>query len=374
MKNFVFEEYENMLDTLRNLCRIPAPSFCEEKRAEYIKNTLESFGCEGVYIDEVKNVIYEVNCDNSDGFAVFCAHTDTVFPDTEPMPIVEDDVYIKNPGVGDDTASVVVLLYAVKYLISNNLLKDKHVMFVFNSCEEGLGNLLGIKSVVEKYESKIKKFVSLDSSIGVAVDRAVGSVRYNVKVETEGGHSFGKFGNENAINVLSKMVGSIYSIKVPDKPGSKTTYNVGTITGGTSVNTIAQSAEMLCEYRSSDPDFMKIMDDRFGEIFDSYRSEKAKITVKCVGNRPCSGYVPENEMRFLRDLISDINAKYGGVNETVFNEGSTDCNIPLSMGIPSICIGVYNGHGSHTREEFVEKESLKAGLMIAAHFIESLID
>lgn len=374
MKNFVFEEYENMLDTLRNLCRIPAPSFCEEKRAEYIKNTLESFGCEGVYIDEVKNVIYEVNCDNSDGFAVFCAHTDTVFPDTEPMPIVEDDVYIKNPGVGDDTASVVVLLYAVKYLISNNLLKDKHVMFVFNSCEEGLGNLLGIKSVVEKYESKIKRFVSLDSSIGVAVDRAVGSVRYNVKVETEGGHSFGKFGNENAINVLSKMVGSIYSIKVPDKPGSKTTYNVGTITGGTSVNTIAQSAEMLCEYRSSDQDFMKIMDDRFGEIFDSYRSEKAKITVKCVGNRPCSGYVPENEMRFLRDLISDINAKYGGVNETVFNEASTDCNIPLSMGIPSICIGVYNGHGSHTREEFVEKESLKAGLMIAAHFIESLIE
>ena len=374
MKNFVFEEYENMLDTLRNLCRIPAPSFCEEKRAEYIKNTLESFGCEGVYIDEAKNVIYEVNCDSGEGFSLFAAHTDTVFPDMEPMPVIEDDINISNPGVGDDTASVVVLLYAVKYLISNNLLKDKHVMFVFNSCEEGLGNLLGIKSVVEKYESKIKRFVSLDSSIGVAVDRAVGSVRYNVKVETEGGHSFGKFGNENAINVLSKMVGSIYSIKVPDKPGSKTTYNVGTITGGTSVNTIAQSAEMLCEYRSSDQDFMKIMDERFGEIFDSYRSEKAKITVKCVGNRPCSGYVPENEMRFLRELISDINAKYGGVNETVFSEGSTDCNIPLSRGIPSICIGVYNGHGSHTREEFVEKESLKAGLMIAAHFIESLID
>ncbi len=373
MKDFIALEYENMLNTLRELCGIPAPSFCEDRRAEYIKNALESFGAEGVYIDEVKNVIYEVNCSDDEEFAVIAAHTDTVFPDMEPMPVVEDDINISNPGVGDDTASCAVLLYAVKYLLAEGFLKDKHVMFVFNSCEEGLGNLRGIKNVVEKFGNRIKKFVSFDSSVGVAVDRAVGSVRYKVKVETSGGHSFGKFGNENAINVLSKIVNSIYSIEVPSKTGTKTTYNVGTIAGGTSVNTIAQNAEMLCEYRSSDSECMKIMDRRFMEIFESYISDKAKIEVESVGNRPCMGDVSEIEMTCLRKLISDINSKYGGVKETVFNEGSTDCNVPLAMGIPSICIGVYNGHGSHTREETVEKESLKIGLEIAVHFIEGLM-
>lgn len=361
-------EYESMLNTLRELCRIPAPSYHEDGRAAYIKAWLENAGAAGVYIDEALNVIFETGPDD-EGMTVFSAHTDTVFPDLSPMPVIEDDAFIASPGVGDDTASVVVLLYAIKRLLGTDALKDKHVMFVFNSCEEGLGNLMGVKHLFEKFGTKIKKYVAFDSTIGIAVDHAVGSVRYKVTVRTEGGHSFNRFGNVNAIAVMSEIVNRIYSIEVPDKEGAKTTFNVGTISGGTSVNTIAQEAEMLCEYRSSDASCMEIMEQRFDEIFESCRNGEAEITVKCVGNRPGMGDVSEEEMSSLRSLVSEVNKEFGGVEKTEFNQGSTDCNVPLSLGIPAICVGVYNGSAAHTREEKVEKGSLKAGLEIAVELI-----
>ena len=369
MRQFIEAEYENMLKTLRELCAIPAPSGREEQRAAYVKRWLENAGAENVYIDDALNVIYPVNCGGEDGFTVFCAHSDTVFPDLTPMPVTEDDVYIASPGVGDDTASVVVLLYSIRYLLQNDLLKKRRVMFVINSGEEGLGNLRGTRFLFETFGKRIKSFISYDAEgLSRGTRDAVGSHRYKVKATTEGGHSFGAFGHESAVHALARIICAIYAIEVPRKTGTRTTYNVGTIEGGTSVNTIPQRAEMLCEYRSDDRECLAIMRQKFEDIFRAAQSEKVGIEVTPVGERPCSGDFDRAAQQKLMELVAGIEEEITGTRPK-FGSGSTDCNIPLSLGVNALCIGVYNGSGAHTREERVEKASLKPGLAISIQLI-----
>ena len=171
MKRFIEENISGVYDTLKELCEIPAPSHLEHKRAEYCKAWLEGVGAKGVYIDEALNVIYPINCDGSDEITVFVAHTDTVFPDTEPMPYIDDGERIHSPGVGDDTASLTVLLYAAKYFVENGIDAPRGVMLVCNSSEEGLGNLKGTRQIFKDYEGRIARFISFDSGLSSIADR-----------------------------------------------------------------------------------------------------------------------------------------------------------------------------------------------------------
>ncbi len=370
IKTYIDENYEEMLDVLRDLCRIPAPSHHECARARYCVEWLCKKGAKDVYTDEALNVIFPINCDGSDEITVFVAHTDTVFPDTEPMELREDDEKIYCPGVGDDTASVAVLLMCAKYFVEKHIVPPKGIMFVCNSCEEGLGNLKGTRQLFGDFEGRIAQFVSFDgASLTDVADRCVGSHRYEVEVLTEGGHSFGKFGNANAIHELSKIVTQIYKVEIPAKEGAKTTYNVGNIEGGTSVNTIAQSAKMMCEYRSSDKDCLDIMKNRFEGIFEAAKSDEAEVNVSKIGDRPC-GNIDDSKVEKLRRVIAPIIEQITG-EKVDYKLSSTDCNIPLSLGIAAICIGVFNGGGAHTREEWIEKRSLKHGLEIG---IKTMLD
>lgn len=372
-KSFVNENKEELYTILKEMCLIPAPSGFEDKRAEYCKNKLISFGAEGVYIDEAKNVIFPINAEGSDKLTVIVAHTDTVFPDLEPMPYTDDGEIIKCPGVGDDTASVAVLLLVAKFLIENNVKPTDGLLIVCNSCEEGLGNLKGTRQIFADFAGRVKQFVSFDSGrLNHIYDSCVGSVRYEVEVKTEGGHSWGAFGNKNAISYLSKIVNAIYSLDVPQIEGERTTYNVGTIEGGTSVNTIAQNAKMLCEYRSTSADALAIMQERFFEIFDSVRAMGAEVNVTVVGERPSARGVDKSEIDRLRSLISTAMKKVIG-EESTCSSASTDCNIPLSLGVPAICFGVYHGGGAHTRSEWLRKDSLPLGLEIALEVTLDLI-
>ncbi|MBQ3146708.1 MAG: M20/M25/M40 family metallo-hydrolase [Oscillospiraceae bacterium] len=363
IKEFVQQNEAALLQTLRQLCAIPAPSHQEEKRAAYCKSWLEKAGAKGVYIDEALNVVFPLNCEGSNDITVYVAHTDTVFPDTEPMPLTEDDIYIRCPGVGDDTASLTVLLMLAKYCIEKNIRPKKGILFVCNSCEEGLGNLKGTRQIFRDYAGRIGRFISLDSNLNTVADRCVGSHRYEVEVRTEGGHSFGAFGNDNAIHELSKMVTKIYQIQVPQIDGSKTTYNVGDISGGTSVNTIAQSARMLCEYRSDNVTCLAIMEEKFAAIFREAEAEKIRVLVKRIGERPCQDIDPQKIEDLKALVVPQLEAVIG--QSITFKSSSTDCNIPLSMGIPALCIGVYRGGGAHTREEWIEKHSMVPGLEAA---------
>ncbi len=352
---------ELIYKTLKELCFIPAPSHFEQERAEYCKRWLEQYGAKGVYIDDALNVIYPINCDKSDKITVFAAHTDTVFPDREPMPYFEDEEKVHCPGCADDTASVVSLLLAAKFYTENNISPENGIMFVCNSCEEGLGNLKGTRKLFEDFKGRIDSFITLDSNLNVVADHSVGSHRYELTVLTEGGHSFGKFGNKNAIAELCKIVNEIYKIKVPAKEGTKTTYNVGTIEGGTSVNTIAQSAKMLCEYRSDDKECLDFMQAEFKRIFDE-AAKSTEIKVEVVGERPCS-ITAKSEIDKLKQIIIPIIEET--INEKVIcQSSSTDCNIPLALGVKALCIGSNNHAGQHTREEWVDKESIVTGTVI----------
>lgn len=371
-KDFAQSNASAIFATLKELCLIPAPSHHEEKRAEYCKAWLEANGAKGVYIDDALNVVFPINAEGSNELTVFEAHTDTVFPDMVSLPYHEDDEKIYCPGVGDDTESLTALLYVAKYFIENNLKPEKGVLFVCNSCEEGLGNLKGTRQIFGDYEGRISQFVTFDCGNfdRITID-CVGSHRYEVTVKTPGGHSFGKFGSKNALAELSKIVTKIYEIQVPVKENTKTTYNVGSIEGGTSVNTIAQEAKMLCEYRSSEYEYLELMHGKFAEIFENAKADDVDVIVDLIGERPCSN-IDKSLQNALVEKCTAVYKAYG-ISDVAYGSGSTDCNIPLSLGIPAVALSTYTGSGCHTREEYVEKATVLPGLERAIALAEELL-
>ena len=354
------------------MCTIPAPSGREEKRAEYILNTLSDWGIRA-YIDGAKNVVCEYPGADDTEITVFAAHTDVVFPDMEALPFRAEDGKYFCPGIGDDTVAAAILMAALKKLHDEGAAAKHTVLFVLNSCEEGLGNLRGTREIMKNYGDKVKQFVTFDGEYDAVVNKSVGSHRYRVTVKTTGGHSFNDFGNTNAAAVLAEIIGDIYKIQVPQS-ANRTTYNVGVIEGGTSVNTIIQEASMLCEYRSDDYDELMYMQGQFATIFDKIRaqhSQDAEIIAELVGERPCMKEVDTAALEKLTGLIADIQKKHGGL-EVAINSGSTDCNIPHSMGIPAVCAGCYIGGGAHTRQEWLEAASIQTGFDIAEDIIRTL--
>ncbi len=368
---YIDEHKQEAYDLLLTLAQIPAPSHHEEKRAEFCKKWLENQGAEGVYIDEALNVVYPIGCNETNPVVVFMAHTDVVFPDTTPLPLRVEDGNIFCPGIGDDSANVAALMAAAKYIAQNKLTPKKlGVVIVLNSCEEGLGNLKGSKHIMAIYGSRVQEFVSFDGTARGMCTGAVGSKRYEVEILTEGGHSYGAFGNRNAIAYMASLISSLYDIKVPNR--GKTTYNVGTISGGTSVNTIAQQATMLYEFRSNDKQDLAEMEAHFNAAIEYYRAKGITINVSLVGDRPCASPIdPDKHQILINRAMAAVKAHYGFDTRAGF--GSTDCNTPLSMGIPSLSVGGYIGAKAHTREEYLEIDSLHPGLkvvfdMILHHF------
>ena len=367
MMEWVEAHFQEHYQLLLELAQIPAPSNQEELRAEFCKKKLESWGAKGVSVDEALNVILPIGCEGDKPIAVFMAHSDVVFPDLDPLPLKVADGKIFCPGVGDDTASVVSLMAAARYIVEQNLTSpDWGILLVINAGEEGLGNLKGSRKFMEDFGDRIREFVTIDGRAGFGVDKAVGSKRYRISVETEGGHSYGAFGNRNAIAYLASLIDTLYTIKVP--PKGKTTYNVGTISGGTSVNTIAQQAEMLYEFRSDEAESLAIMEQHLEAAVAFYRTKGIDVQVTLVGDRPCSAEVDETVMEDLRTRASAISQTHYG-KEILWRPGSTDCNIPLSMGVPAICVGTYDGAGCHTREEYVVIDSLLPGHHMALELI-----
>lgn len=365
--DYIKAQEQEAVELLMELAQIPAPSHHEEKRAAFCKKWLEQQGAEGVYVDDALNVVYPIGCEDGKQIAVFMAHSDVVFPDMDRLPLTVENGRIYCPGVCDDTANVVAMLMAAKYIAERKLLPhDLGVLLVVNSCEEGLGNLKGCRKIMEEYGDRIAEFVTFDDKNGKGVHKAVGSRRYRVEIDTEGGHSYSNFGNRNAIACLASLIEALYRIQVPAI--GKTTYNVGTISGGTTVNTIAQHAEMLYEFRSDEREAMQYMEEKFEETVARFRDSGLQITVTVVGDRPCGGNVDEQRMAALKERADRASLRYNG-RPMHFKPGSTDCNIPLSMGIPSICVGCCDGGGCHTREEYLDLSGVYSGLCTAFELI-----
>lgn len=369
VRDYIDASIPELQDLLKKLSVIPAPSGMEDKRAAFVKNWLEENGAKGVYIDKAKNVVFPMNCEGKSDLTVFCAHTDIVFPLETPLNFTEDEKNYYCPGVGDDTACLVLMLFAIKYILKEGLKPQGGILFVANSCEEGLGNLRGTRRLFEDYKGRIGRFYTFDGQYPHLVNHCVGSHRYVVECKTEGGHSFSAFGNANAITALARLIADLYTMQVPAKEGAKTTFNVGTIEGGTSVNTIAQNAKMLFEYRSDDAECLADMERQFNEKIQAAKDAGyAEIQVEVVGVRPCQGEIDP-------DVLAQMTARVKGVCEEETGipckekSGSTDCNIPMSLGVPAVCVGSYMGGGMHTREEWLEIDSLPKGLAISTRLI-----
>jgi len=352
---------------IKELCAIPAPSHHEERRAAFIKEWFEKHGLVAE-IDEALNVLCPMAIDEYEDMVVVMAHTDTVFPDMDPMPLTEAGGKLFCPGVGDDTTNVAALMMLAAYIKRCGIKPQCGVLFVANSCEEGLGNLRGCKAIMNRFGSRVKAFLSLDGGYSHVCCRAVGSSRYRITTKTRGGHSFADFGSRNAIAVLAGLITDLYQQDVPIGENTHTTYNVGIIEGGTSVNTIAQEAHMLYEYRSDDAQCLDVMEKQLQEILGKHELSDAQIDLELLGLRPCGRGVDPDAQNQLEALCIDAIKQYAGTAPQLAS-GSTDCNIPLSMGIPSCCFGVYVGEGEHTREEWVDIASICPGMKAAASVI-----
>lgn len=346
---------------LRTLGRIPAPSRQEDLRAEFCRDWFLNQGSKDVTIDKMKNVVCKFGCDTHEDLVVFMAHTDIVFPDLEPLTMRDDGRKLFAPGIGDDTSNLVNLMMAFKYLLKNDIKTNCGFLVVANSCEEGLGNLDGCKEIFAAYGNRIKAFYSFDGYMSQCCSEAVGSYRYRVTVKTQGGHSWLDFGKPNAIEILCGLVEDLYKIQIPTE--AQTTYNVGRIEGGTTVNTVAQDAHMLYEFRSTAQKCLDEMEKKFNDTINACQSRGGKVDVELLGVRPGNGPVPKEELEQFTAKSADIISNFF-FEKLDYDAYSTDGNVPLSMGIPANTIGTVSGGGAHTREEWVDLDSLPAGLKI----------
>lgn len=368
IKKYIADNHEEYISLIKKLVSIKAPSGNEDKRVFEIHKWLIDNDIKA-YIDDAKNVIItEWFCEkcsdkNFKDTRLIMAHTDTVFSEDIDIEIKEDDKRISAPGIGDDTTNVAALMMACKYMKNNSEAPKMNTLIALNSCEEGLGNLKGCKIIMAKYSKRIYEMTSFDLGYDKIRVAAVGSMRFNVSVKTIGGHSFFDFGKENAIFHASKLVSKLYEIDT-EKYNAKNTYNVGVISGGTSVNTIAPNANFLFEVRSDNGEALEDLKEQFYGIINQYKQEissETAIEVECIGERPSARNLDEISQRHLiergKNLIYDVTG-----NMPAEESASTDCNIPLSLGIPSICMGSYIGALEHTVDEYIEKSSLDKGL------------
>lgn len=355
---YIQDHVEETAALLKALARIPSPSGQEEKRIAFCKEWLHKNGVTHAYVDEAQNILIPFgNCENGAPLTAFVAHSDVVFPDTEPLPQRVEGDRLYTPGVGDDTLHVVHMLMAARYITRAGLTPaDGGVLLAIDTGEEGLGNLRGCRKLIETFGAGMQAFYSLDSKGGAIFTNSIGCKRYRVEVRTEGGHSYSGFGNRNAIVYLASIINTLCAIKVPTGE-DKVTYNIGTIRGGTSINTIPQQAEMLYEFRSASSAMLDKMDRHFQAVIACYQTKDIAVTTELVGERPCASNVDAEKQAALVARASQAVCRYFDV-EIKLVSGSTDCNIPLSVGIPAISTGCYLGEGTHTREEYILLSSL----------------
>lgn len=328
------------------LTQIPAPPFKESTRAAEFKRRLEALGYTNVRIDSVGNVIVERRGSGTGPTVVLAGHLDTVFPEGTDVTVKRDGTKLRAPGIGDDDRGLAVVLAVARAFQKTGIQTNGTIYFVGDVGEEGPGNLRGVRYLFEKeLKGKIDYFISVDDAgLGIA-SRAVGSHRYRVTYRGPGGHSYGAFGIPNPIHALGRAIAGIADIQVPTTP--KTTFNVGVIRGGTSVNSIPFEASMDIDMRSEDAKSVAAVDAQVQRIvrealaaengrWKGPRAEKAKLSlvIDTIGIRPTGAQA--DSARIVQTAIAA--GKALGFTSTT-GASSTDANIPISLGIPGIRIG-----------------------------------
>lgn len=346
-------EPQTLEDQVR-LCEVEAPPFKEGKRAELYAQLFKEAGLQNVRIDREGNVLGERSGAQPRPHLVFSAHLDTVFPEGTDVTVKRDGLTFRGPGIGDDCRGLAVVLAVARALNKANVRTPGTITFVGTVGEEGLGDLRGVKYLFnEGLKGQIDRFISIDGT-GLGITHiAVGSLRYRVTFKGPGGHSYGAFGMVNPIHALGRAAALISEFQVPIEP--KTTFNVGRIGGGTSVNSIAFDAWMEVDMRSADPASLQSLDAKFHKaVDDAVADENARwgrrdLTAEktLVGNRPAGRTAADAAI--VQAAVS-VNTALG--LPVSLDEGSTDANIPMSLGVPALTIdGGGRGTGAHALDE-----------------------
>ena len=390
---FLREDDERTLREHLEMCQIPAPSYEEEEKAEYVRKKMVDAGLSDVHIDEVGNVLGTWKGTGNGPRIMIAGHTDTVFPRETDLTLKKEGERYSCPGIGDDTRAVAELLSLARAMNATGIHGEGDIIFCANVCEEGLGDLRGIKhafkdmskttvsqkteatenvqasgktddmksfTFANELENHYDGFVSIDdkNTSGI-IYQAVGSERYLVTFHGTGGHSFTGFGIPNPIHAMGRAIAKISDFQTPKNP--KTTFSVGVINGGTSVNVIAAECSMLVDMRSVDAGELEKLSVKFHQaIENAVQEENARwedkdnritVTFEQKGKRPAG---TQDKSCQIVQAANAANQALG--METLYiGAASTDANIPISLGIPAITVGWGGkGGGEHTIHEWYE--------------------
>jgi tripeptide aminopeptidase len=344
------------------ICEIPAPPFKEDLRGQELAKLFKQLELENVHVDKTGNVIGTRPGAAPRPNLVFSAHLDTVFPEGTDVKVKHEGTVLKGPGIGDDCRGLVVMLGVIQALKEGNVKTPGAITFVADTGEEGLGDLRGTKNLFnDSLKGQIDKFISVDGTGLSVTNIGVGSYRYRVTFKGPGGHSFGAFGMANPIQAMGRAIAKIDAFEVPANP--KTTFNVGRVGGGTSVNAIPFEGWMEVDMRSSDKTSLEAVNTKFkAAVKEAVEEENRRWnnrgpvtgSAELVGLRP-AGVTPANSAIVQTTVAVSKIFGYDGK----LREGSTDSNVPMNLDIPAVTIGGGGmGTGAHSlNEAFDTKDS-----------------
>jgi tripeptide aminopeptidase len=380
-------DFERFVAELIKLTEIPAPPFGEGPRARAYMVMLKEAGLEDVEMDAEGNVM-GLRRGKSGGavpLLAVAAHLDTVFPEGTDVKVKRQGTRLIAPGIGDDTRGLAFLLALIRAMRDAKVETAGDILFIGNVGEEGPGDLRGVRYLFTKgkWKDKIKRFMTVDGgNLDIVTNSGLGSLRYKVTFKGPGGHSWGAFGNVSPAFAMGDAMARLGQVKVPKQP--KVSYNVGVVSGGTSVNSIPFETAMEIDMRAVDPAALKDIDAKFKQIVaDAVDAENAarstangKITadIKLIGNRPSGTTSPDTP------VLRQIAATMGVFDKVpVWETNSTDANMPISLGIPAFAIArnsANKGGRGHSLDEWVDVEKTQAvkDFEIAAALILSIAE
>jgi tripeptide aminopeptidase len=348
------------------ITEIPAPEFEEARRGEYLKQVFEANGLE-VRVDKVGNVIGERAGADPNSVVLLAAHLDTVFAAGTDVRVKRDGSRLTAPGIADNGAGLAALAGLAKALNEANVRTKSSIVLAADVGEEGEGNLRGIRALVEAYKSKLVAVIAVDgASTEHITTQGIASHRFEIVVSGPGGHSWSDFGVPNPITAVARGIVKFSIVPVPDEPRSS--YNFGTIEGGTSVNSIPSRAAVKVDLRSEQESEVAKMEKSLREAMQvglrdelaaaNEQSDALQITFRSLGGRP-AGKIADSAP--LVDTIRNVDRFLG--NRSRLERSSTDANIPLSLGVPAVSLGAGGrGGGSHTLAEWYDSSGRDLGL------------
>ena len=339
------------------ICEIPAPTFEEGERAAYVRRRFGELGLQDVTIDAAGNARGRRPGKGGGPGLAMAAHLDTVFPKGTDVKVKRQGTRLLAPGIGDNSVAIASLLAMVEAMNAAGVTTAGDLYLASNTGEEGLGDLKGMKLFMAEAKNKVAATIAVE---GMKVNRvihvAVGSRRYKVTFTARGGHSWGHFPSPSAIHILGRAIAEISRLEVPTDP--KTTYNVGVIHGGTTVNTIASEADMLVDMRSVDTRSLADLERRVLAIVGNAAKEgDGQAKLEMVGDRPAGSISADHP------VVQTCRAVHRALGIPTFSEASsTDANVPLGMGLPGVCLSITEGANEHRLDEYIETGPIPTGV------------